>query len=546
MSMNLLKAKTQAPNQQLLVLGLDVADADCVDRWCKEGLLPNLEAFRQAGVWGRLRTTAEVMHVSAAASFHVGAHPGLHGLFHAYQIRPGEQTCHRTDARDAGLPPFWKILDENGKRCVVLDAFMSCPLEGYRGIQVADWGTWSWFSEPGAVPADLWKEIQSRFGSYPSPDASKVLTAPDPRRFHDQLLAGVKAKAKLIKWLMKEAQWDLFYGMFAETHPAGHFLWHLQDPSYPAHPRSGSGMFESVLRDIYIATDQAIGEILADVGEDVTVFIVSVDGMGPNYTGCHLLEPVLKKLGYTVTVEDQAGHGDSDEKNATASSKGKKDLMKLLRDLIPDNLRRKISLFLPRQFQQRLSTRWMTANVDWGRTRAFCIPNANEGYIRINLRGREPEGIIEPGKEYEEVCAEITAQLKSLVNPQTARAAVREVIHTDQVFPGERRNHLADLVVQWDPETKITTELYSEAVGSVRSEKPCYALAPFYTGNHRPAAFFMARGPGIPAGMTLEGGHILDLAPSFLAYFGMEQAKYMSGTALSQLFSSQKFRAAAE
>ena len=536
---------TSTANPQMLIIGLDSADGNCIDHWCNEGLLPNMEALRRQGAWGKLRTTAEVMHVSAAPSFHTGAHPGKHGLFHAYQIRPGEQNCHRTHAKDAGLPPFWKHLDEGGKKCIVLDAFMTCPLEDFSGIHVAEWGTWSWFSDPGASPATIWKEIESRLGSYPAPDSSKVLRAPDPHRFREQLLAGVQRKGELIQWLMKRSPWNLFYAMFAETHPAGHYFWHLHDPSYVAHPANGAGGLTTALRDVYVAIDQTIGAILAPLSPDVAVFVASVDGMGPNYTGCHLLEQALKKLGFTYDLHaDQKSGYEPGKKPLEPTRKVKKDPMKLVRDMVPYGLRRKISFFLPRGLQQQLSTRWMTADVDWGRTRAFCIPNANEGYIRINLRGREPQGIVEPGSQYEDVCLELTRQLKALINPQTGFPAVREVLHVDDVFPGARRGHLADLVVQWNPEARITTELSAQACGLVKTEKPGYALEPFYTGNHRPGAFFIARGPQIAAGQTVEGGHILDLAPTFLNYFGVAVPEYMDGRVLGDLFSSYEIRRA--
>jgi predicted AlkP superfamily phosphohydrolase/phosphomutase len=184
----------------------------------------------------------------------------------------------------------------------------------------------------------------------------------------------------------------------------------------------------------------------------------------------------------------------------------------------------------------------MTADIDWSRTRAFCIPNANEGYIRVNLRGREPEGIVEPGAHYQQVCAELISQLEALVNPQTGRPAVREVLCVDDIFPGARRDDLADAIVLWDPEAQITTEVYSETCGLLTSEQPGYALAPYYTGNHRPAAFFIARGPWFPPGQTVEGGHILDLAPTFLAHFDIAPPEYMGGRLLNTLFAHDPSR----
>jgi hypothetical protein len=96
--------------------------------------------------------------------------------------------------------------------------------------------------------------------------------------------------------------------------------------------------------------------------------------------------------------------------------------MKQLRNLVHARVRRKIPLFPPRRLQQRLSTRstrWMIANMDWARTRAFCIPNANEGYSRINLHGREPCGVVELGAPYRQMCEEMIRQMQTLLNPQT-------------------------------------------------------------------------------------------------------------------------------
>jgi predicted AlkP superfamily phosphohydrolase/phosphomutase len=55
-------------------------------------------------------------------------------------------------------------------------------------------------------------------------------------------------------------------------------------------------------------------------------------------------------------------------------------------------------------------------------------------------------------------------------------------------------------------------------------------------GNHRPNAFSLAVGPGIASGATLEGVHILDLAPTLLAHLGIEVPAYMTGRVLHELW----------
>jgi predicted AlkP superfamily phosphohydrolase/phosphomutase len=58
-----------------------------------------------------------------------------------------------------------------------------------------------------------------------------------------------------------------------------------------------------------------------------------------------------------------------------------------------------------------------------------------------------------------------------------------------------------------------------------------YQTSPFYTGNHRPNAFVLARGPGIPANGQLEQGHIVDLAPTILTLLGVDPPSHFEGSA---------------
>jgi len=122
-----------AGKRRVLLLGLDSADADLIEQWMADGSMPHFANLRRQGLFGRLGTTAEVMHVSAWPTMYTGATPGHHGMYHAYQIRGGEQVIHRTEPGTIGLPPFWKLLDDAGRKCIILDAFMDYPsnISGY-------------------------------------------------------------------------------------------------------------------------------------------------------------------------------------------------------------------------------------------------------------------------------------------------------------------------------------------------------------------------------------------------------------------------------
>jgi len=518
---------------RVLFIGLDSADAELIEQWEKEGLLPNIARMRARGISGRIATTAEILHVSAWASIFTGVTPDKHGLYHAYVMNPGDQSPTRPKPDKTPFPFFWRMLSDAGKKGVVMDAFMTCPLENFNGAQIVEWGTWSWFSEPAILPARLKSEIEAKFGSYPAPEHSKVAAMPDSCWFRDSLIAGVAKKTQVIKWLMQREDWDLFLTVYGETHPAGHYLWHLFDTSYPSHPKGAEPSLRNALRDVYVAVDRGIGEIIKQADNRTTVFLVSGDGMGPNYSASHVLEQLLKEMRMMATSE---GVGDGKKGSGGASGFNSKHLLSSIRKMIPQNIRTTVSqTFFSHAMKEKLALKWLTAGIVWEKTRAFLISNANEGYVRVNLNGREPQGIVEPGEEYRRLIEELYQVAVTLTNPANGKRAALAVHKTDEIFKGPCRSQLPDLIINWDPDAKVTNELLAGKFGTIKTKEPGYGIVPFYVGNHRPNAFAIATGPEVPAGERIEDGHILDLTPTILTLLGLEVPAYMDGKVLSQV-----------
>lgn len=513
-----------AANRRVLLIGLDSADAELIEHWMAEGVMPNFRALREQGTWNRIGTTAEIMHVSAWPTMYTGTTPGHHGLYHAYQITGGAQEIHRAYPERCGRPPFWKFLDDAGRRCVIFDAFMNYELAGFKGVQILDYGTWTWFGEPGSTPRNLLGDIKRRFGPYPAPEHSNQVKVPDdPLAFRDLLIAGTQVKSKVVRALMSEQSWDFMFVTFGEPHGAGHYLWHVEDAAYPSHPASGPLATARPVRDIYAALDKAIGEIVASADDRTTLIITSGDGMGPNYSGCHLMPEMLHKLGWFYS----GSVGGADRKASAAPKKG---LMSTLRQAVPLEFRQAVTRCLPRSVRYKMSMKWVNSGIDWSRSRFFCIPNSNEGYFRVNLRGREPQGIVAPGGEYDELLGQLTEELNSMTNPANGARAADRVAKMDDVYRGERRKDLPDAVISWNLDARVLDKVQTAKAG-ITAGPAGHAISPFYTGNHRPAAFALARGPAIAAGSALDRGHILDLAPTILALLGVDRPAHFEGQA---------------
>jgi predicted AlkP superfamily phosphohydrolase/phosphomutase len=277
--------------------------------------------------------------------------------------------------------------------------------------------------------------------------------------------------------------------------------------------------FATTIQDIYRAADRELGRIVETIDNKTTLLVLSGQGMGPNYVGWHLIPEVLTKLRLTV--------GNQANGNAV-----KIDWLAKLRSLVPSQRRRSLSRYLPNRVRDYLSLRWAASNIDWSQSQVFDLPTDSLGFLRVNLKGREPSGIVEPGKEYDELCQRTRKALQQLVIPKTGKRAAREIFLTDHLFPGPERDRLPDIIIDWNDGTEIDGA-YSSETGTIEGTSPDPRQ-----GNHRPEGFAVVYGTAIRKGYVAEG-HILDIAPTVLDCFGLEPASSMDGRPWTGLFGSQ-------
>src|SRR6185312_13305654 len=117
--------------------------------------------------------------------------------------------------------------------------------------------------------------------------------------------------------------------------------------------------------------------------------------------------------------------------------------------------------------------------------------NHAHGGIRVNLVGREPNGKIKPGAELETLCSGLTEELMKLVDLDTGKRVVARVLRTDDLYAGEHRDLLPDLLVEWSSHAPISKiRLGSGRIGEIAGE---YRFC--RTGDHFPGGMFVAAGP---------------------------------------------------
>jgi predicted AlkP superfamily phosphohydrolase/phosphomutase len=157
----------------------------------------------------------------------------------------------------------------------------------------------------------------------------------------------------------------------------------------------------------------------------------------------------------------------------------------------------------------------------------------NFGQIYINMEGREPEGIVSPGAEYEELLQDLTSRLEGLTDPETGEPVIESVFRRKDVYDGAYANDSPDLMF-------FTKKMQYKAMGlsdfsSPRIVDPIYGT----TGHHRMNGIMIWQGEGaVQKGARLHRARIQDLAPTILYAMDVPIPRAVDGEVLLDLFTA--------
>ena len=448
------------------------------------------------------------------------------------QIKPGTYEYHRCYPGEFNAQePFWNNLSRAGKKLVILDIPLTGIAKGLNGIQMVEWGSHDAAYGFHTWPKELKRDVLKRFGVHPLKTECDAL-GELPRissDFRDQLIEGIAKKTELTLHYMKECPWDFFAQVFTEGHCAGHQCWHLHDPAHPNYDPKVVSITGDPIREVYRAIDRAIGRLLTQVDEKTTVFLLASHRLAHNIGGSFLLEGLLEQMNYLKKVPRGAGHPpDGLIRRLASRAKGE---WKKLPVPLRENL--KPALFplynRARRSLNRNGLYSLSARMDLQQCKCFPHENGNlVSGIRINLQGREPQGVVKPGDELEFICRTIRSDLLNVVEKDSGLPMVKRVLRTTDFLQGEYIDHLPDLLVEWSEDkwlgsktlrddTSCRLQLTSDKIGIIEGE---YNYC--RTGDHRPEGLFVVSGSGIRSGVIERTVSIMDFAPTFLHLFGLK------------------------
>ena len=493
---------------KVFYIGLDALSRKLLLQWSSEGSLPHLKKLMDSAAWGMTRNDPGIYTGSVWPTLWSGAAPGNHGCYYNEQIVPGTYETEDFLGAEVKREPFWNELSRQGLRIGVFDVPKTPLSKGLNGFHIVDWGTHDAEIPACSWPAGLLAELEQAHGSSGFRRCVWIMDGAEPEAtLQQRLLERIETRVAMSEDLLRREAVDLFMLGFGESHCVGHQCWHVHDQKHPWHDAQCRQDIGDPMKKIYSAIDQAVGR-LWKLADEQTLFIVHCShGMAAHYDASYLLDEALRRL----------------EGQAPPRSR-------VLLDRV-----RKMWKKLPVGFTERFGSMARAVNrlPDAGDRAArpcFVVPsNANCPGIRLNLVGREPNGVLHPGAEADAFVDRLEADLMEFREAADGRQLVKEIIRRRDAFPGDHAELLPDLFVRWNRNEPITG-MRSPRIGAIVREDDSTRRS----GDHRPGGLLIACGPGVPVGERLPVMRDADLAPSLAAYLGVELAN-MDGEVLSTL-----------
>lgn len=549
--------KTRNP---VIAIGMDAAEPSLLEDWMSQGYLKNLSHLREQGIYGRLQNFDDSNVETAWTTFATGCSPQKTGFWAHMGFKEGTYETETRAAYDFKEYPAFYALGED-YRVATFDVPQVRLTPQINGVQIGGWGAHSPQVPTASLPESLLEELLEKHGGSPAlhNDYPLCLNLQETLALEKKLKTGIVRRTAICRDLLERENWDFFLTVFNDPHSAGHALWHLSQPEHPLYEAFQSHITHDPLLAVYQAMDDAIGKILEKAPENAYIVIFSAHGMGsatidlPSFA-------YLPEFMYRFNFPGQwrLAHGDPSEplpppltemkwtyweRHLWGDKYESNPIRHFLRKETPTRVFKLLEPYLDRTEKPDLISHyelmrrgdtvvpWNPAQWYkplWPSMKAFALPSFAEGYIRINLEGREPQGMISAA-DYHELCDELCDKLYALKEPRKGIPMVRKIVRPRK-DPHDSNPKLpdADLIVVW--QDNYPTDVM---------ESPDYGrfgpLPHYRAGSHRAQGLIMANGPEIESNTTISSGHVLDLAPTLLSLMDAPIPDYLEGKPLKLL-----------
>lgn len=493
-------------SRRVLVIGLDGATWDQIEPMFARGIMPNLKKLLDGGSRGVLNSVFPPITAPAWSSIYTGTNPGKHGIFDFMRRLSGTYQVAPIDATFRDGKSIFRLVSDAGGQVFALNPPLTYPAEELNGALIPGLPTPGFSISPSSLAGDFLEAVPG-YDPYPAEFGHLVGHTDSLRGLADDYVEKCVQGYRFMAGRFPD--WRLGLVHFQVTDVAEHFAWGDQE----------------LLDTVHARVDQGLGELLSDLPEDTTVLVISDHGHGSLTALIHVNE-WLRSHGFLAL---KSGPLRSLKKVAYRAGLTPTRAYKLMVRL---GLRRAVQTAVhsrPQGVRSLLRRVFVSFDdVDWSRTRAYSIGNA--GQIYMNVRGRDPEGIIEPGPELERTTEALSRELLEMKHPWTGESLIREVQRGSELYDGPRAADAPDLF--WIPrDFSLWAFAQNEFASSSWFSKPHDGR----TGHHRMEGIIGVAGAGAVSGGVLEAS-LLDVAPTVLSLLGIPLPGYLDGRPLTEAF----------
>lgn len=485
--------------RKILVIGLDGATWDLIKPLAEEGKLPTFKKLLDEGAHGNLLSTLPIWTIPAWNCMLTGKNPGKLGIF---AMRQKDHSGYKFKIYYLINKPernsIIDIISENGKIACSINLPTIHSAYKIEGCMVAGWLHFP--NSPIAYPEKLKSELDKITNGYEIDVYSDVdvlnwqtKVTENKKEFLKRLYQITEKRAKATEYLLNRYDWNFFMTVFEGTDRIQHKLWENKNE----------------IERYYQFVDEKIAKLLEKINhETTTTILVSDHGFGHQSRAFNINDWLIEK-GFLRLLMLENYEGVSKKRKILKKLK----LWYLGKCLLPRSLRKRVGSGLD-------VIDFDKADIDWSKTKAYS--GFGSGEIYINLKGREPKGIVEPGEEYDKLRDMIIKELGELKRKVNVPV---KIFKKEQLYSRDYIENAPDLVIQLDDNIPaINISIGHESIFSKS-----------HGGSHRMDGIFLAYGQEIKC-IKIQDIKIYDVAPTILHMIGVPIPNDMDGRILKEIF----------
>ncbi len=455
--------------KKVFVLGIDCAPPELIfDRWIDE--LPNLKKLKKNGSYGVLKSSIPPLTCLAWTSFVSSKTASNVDIFdYTYRNNHSYDDLRLISSRDIKADTLWDMFTKIGKKSIILNVPLTYPPKEIDGYMVTDFltpDTSKDFTHPKEFKKELLEFLKEDYMldvyGYRTRDRNELLK---------DIYKMTEIHFKTIKYMMNK-KWDFFMAVILGTDRIQHTFWKYFDEGHKQFEDNPE--LKDAIKDYYKYIDKEIGEILDKLDGNTVLIIASDHG--------------AKRMGGRVNFSDW---------------------------LIKENY-----LVLKNKVKER--SKLEMSNINWDKTKAFAT-GAFEAQVFVNLKGREPEGIVDE-KDYEKLINELTKKIKD-IRDEDGNKLNTIVFRKEDIFNGKYKEKAPDLLVYFD---NLSWGVNCSAIGNEGLHSWATLVGPD-DSVHSSEGLFLIFDKSRKGKGNIGERNILDMAPTILEIMNLKIPKDFEG-----------------